>query len=69
MVEHEERNINIFLVSSLINIGLTFIDGLTGSFDPEAGIGLLSGVYSLAILIPAIAVACRRLHYTGRSGW
>ncbi|HET9131136.1 MAG TPA: DUF805 domain-containing protein [Terriglobia bacterium] len=30
---------------------------------------LLLGVYCLAIIIPAIAVAFRRLHDTGRSGW
>ena len=26
-------------------------------------------VYSLAVLVPSIAVAVRRLHDTGRSGW
>ena len=32
-------------------------------------LGLLSGLYSLAVLIPSIAVAVRRLHDTGRTGW
>ena len=27
------------------------------------------GLYGLAIIIPAFAVAIRRLHDTGRSGW
>lgn len=31
--------------------------------------GLLQGIYGLAVLIPAIAVAVRRLHDTDRSGW
>ena len=31
--------------------------------------GLLTTLYSLAILIPSIAVVVRRLHDTGRSGW
>ncbi|MDP3125664.1 MAG: DUF805 domain-containing protein, partial [Thiobacillus sp.] len=31
--------------------------------------GLLSGLYSLAILIPSLAVTVRRLHDTGRTGW
>ena len=48
---------------------LTFIDGVIGSFNSEVGIGLLAGVYSLAILTPAIAVSVRRLHDTNRSGW
>lgn len=29
----------------------------------------LSGVFSLAVLLPGIAVATRRLHDVGRSGW
>jgi uncharacterized membrane protein YhaH (DUF805 family) len=30
---------------------------------------VLAFVYSLAVLVPSIAVAVRRLHDTGRSGW
>ncbi|XID74901.1 DUF805 domain-containing protein [Alkanindiges sp. WGS2144] len=30
---------------------------------------ILSGIYGLAILIPGIAVAVRRLHDTDRTGW
>lgn len=33
------------------------------------GHGILGGLYSLAVLIPSIAVSIRRLHDTGRSGW
>lgn len=32
-------------------------------------LGLLSLIYSLAVLIPGIAVTVRRLHDIGRSGW
>jgi uncharacterized membrane protein YhaH (DUF805 family) len=31
--------------------------------------GVLSGLYTLALIIPSIAVTVRRLHDTGRSGW
>jgi uncharacterized membrane protein YhaH (DUF805 family) len=31
--------------------------------------GLLESLFSLAILLPTISVAVRRLHDTGRSGW
>jgi uncharacterized membrane protein YhaH (DUF805 family) len=48
---------------------LSFVDGVIGSFNPEVGIGLLGGIYSLAVLIPNIAVSVRRLHDTDRSGW
>ena len=53
----------------LIFIGLSFIDNITGSFSAEAGMGLLGGILTLALLIPSIAVGVRRLHDTGRSGW
>lgn len=57
------------LFNIIFSIILGVIDGVTGSFSPEAGIGLLGSIYSLAILIPAIAVSVRRLHDTNRSGW
>lgn len=57
------------LFNILINIILSVVDGLTGNFDPATNMGLLSGVYTLAILIPSIAVSVRRLHDTGRKGW
>ncbi|HSO46122.1 MAG TPA: DUF805 domain-containing protein [Rhodoferax sp.] len=54
------------LIASLL---LTLVDFMTGSLDAELGMGLLSGLYSLAILIPSLAVTVRRLHDTGRTGW
>lgn len=57
------------LFNLIISVVLGMIDGVTGSFSVEAGLGLLSGIYALAVLIPGIAVAIRRLHDTGRSGW
>lgn len=53
----------------LIFIGLSFIDGVMGSFSSEAGMGFLGGLLTLGLLIPSIAVGVRRLHDTGRSGW
>ena len=58
-----------YLISTLIIIGLSLIDQATGTLDEETGVGLLNSLYSLAILIPSIAVGVRRLHDTGRSGW
>lgn len=57
------------LFNIIINIVLAIIDSVTGTLSLEEGIGLLSGIYSLAIVIPGIAVFVRRLHDTGRSGW
>jgi uncharacterized membrane protein YhaH (DUF805 family) len=53
----------------LIFCGLSIIDGITGSFSSEAGMGFLGGLLTLGLLIPSIAVGVRRLHDTGRSGW
>jgi uncharacterized membrane protein YhaH (DUF805 family) len=58
-----------FLFNTIISIVLGIIDFATGSFDLEVGMGLLGGIYALAVLIPAIAVSVRRLHDTKRSGW
>ena len=42
--------------------------GVAGAYANTRG-GILTGLFSLAILIPNIAVQVRRLHDTGRSGW
>lgn len=57
------------LFSSIIGIVLAVIDGVTGSYSPEVGLGLLGGIYTLAVFIPSLAVLVRRLHDTQRSGW
>ena len=57
------------LFNIIVSIILAVIDGVTGTLDPESGMGLLGLIYTLAILIPALAVSVRRLHDTGRSGW
>ncbi len=53
----------------IIGFVLGFFDSLLGIYSPKAEIGLLSGLFALAILIQHIAVGVRRLHDTGRSGW
>lgn len=58
-----------YLFYMLIYIVLIIIDVVAGTFSAEAGMGLLSGIYTLAVLIPSIAVGVRRLHDTNRSGW
>jgi uncharacterized membrane protein YhaH (DUF805 family) len=58
-----------FLFYFLIFIGLSIIDNITGSFNAEAGMGLLGGLSILGLLIPSLSVGVRRLHDTGRSGW
>ncbi len=56
------------LINVIISVVLGLVDNFTGMVG-ESGVGLLGGVYALALLIPGIAVAVRRLHDTGRTGW
>lgn len=61
-----------FLANFLISIGfniLSFAFIASGSDGLAGAIGILSMLYSLAILVPYISVGARRLHDTGRSGW
>ena len=48
---------------------LGIADSLLGTMSSGARVGLLGGIYSLAVLCPSIAVGIRRLHDIGRSGW
>lgn len=62
------------LLDSALGLGgRTTADSLRGpgSFGYSAGTrgGVLTGLFGLAILIPHIAVAVRRLHDTNRTGW
>ena len=57
----------------LFNIIFSFVaiilDNALGLAIEGMGYGPLYGLYQLAIIIPSLAVAVRRLHDTGKSGW
>ena len=57
------------LFNIIVSIILTIADGYTGTLDPIYGVGILSGIYTIGVIIPSIAVMVRRLHDSGRSGW
>ncbi len=57
------------LLSTVISTLLTIVDSATGTFNTASEVGLLSGIYLLATLVPTLAVTVRRLHDTNRSGW
>lgn len=52
-----------FLFNIIVAVLLGITEGILGSS------GLLGTLYSLAVLIPSVAVFIRRLHDTGRTGW
>ena len=51
------------LFNFLVSVAIGIVDGFLGTG------GSLGGLYSLAVLVPSLAVAARRLHDTDRSGW
>ena len=52
----------------IANLVLALLDGAIFGFGENA-VGLLSPLFSLATLLPSLAVGARRLHDIGRSGW
>ena len=57
------------LFNIIVSVVLGVIDGMLGTVSSGARIGLLGGIYSLAVLLPSIGVGIRRLHDINRSGW
>jgi uncharacterized membrane protein YhaH (DUF805 family) len=56
----------LFNLIALVILGL--IESAIG-LSGQNGYGILTGLYTLAMILPLIALAVRRLHDTGRSGW
>jgi len=57
------------LFNLIVAFVLALIDTLLGTTTGVSSFGLLSGIYSLAVLIPTLAVLVRRLHDIDRTGW
>jgi uncharacterized membrane protein YhaH (DUF805 family) len=53
----------------LVNAIISVVISIVGLLLPGALGTVLSSIFSLAILVPAIAVGVRRLHDIGKSGW
>lgn len=55
----------------LFNIIISICLGIIGLLFDETNVlsGILQAIYSLAVLIPNIAVSSRRLHDINKSGW
>ncbi|MGM0834836.1 MAG: DUF805 domain-containing protein [Bacillota bacterium] len=51
------------LISALISLALTIVESVSDLSQ------ILTGIYSLFIFLPSLAVSIRRLHDTGKSGW
>lgn len=51
-----------FLINVIISVGLQIIGGIIH-------LSFLQGLYSLAVLLPSLGVAVRRMHDVNKSGW
>jgi uncharacterized membrane protein YhaH (DUF805 family) len=58
-----------FLFTAVVSIVLAVVDMGIGTYHEASGVGLLSALFTLAVLIPWIAVTARRFHDIGKSGW
>jgi uncharacterized membrane protein YhaH (DUF805 family) len=57
------------LFNLLFGIGAMILDNVLGLTFGMLGYGAFYVLYSLAVLIPGLAVSVRRLHDIGKSGW
>lgn len=58
-----------FLFNWIFSIAAVLLDNLIGTANSNSGYGVISIIYSLAVLLPSLAVGIRRLHDLGKSGW
>lgn len=57
-----------YLFNFLFMLGLSAVDKLIGMSLNGRRVDLLSAIYSLAVLVPLLAVAVRRFHDIGKNG-
>jgi uncharacterized membrane protein YhaH (DUF805 family) len=57
------------LFNIIFSVVAVVLDNVLGIAMEGIGYGPLYGLYVLAMIIPSLAVAVRRLHDTGKSGW
>jgi uncharacterized membrane protein YhaH (DUF805 family) len=58
-----------FLFIVLVDIVASVLDSVLGTMSDSTNVGVIGTITSLALLLPSIAVAIRRLHDTSRTGW
>jgi len=58
-----------YLINFIIALGLGFLDRFFGFVSEDGGIGGLGLLYQLFIIVPGFAIAVRRMHDVGKSGW
>lgn len=59
----------LFWMFVLVNIGISIAISIVIGIVSDGLASALSGLFSLAILLPSIGMGIRRLHDTGKTGW
>jgi uncharacterized membrane protein YhaH (DUF805 family) len=68
-VNRQQWWLRLMLPTFVIMVALRLLDLTLGTFDPRFSIGLLSGIFTLLVLVPAIMVHIKRFHDRDKSGW
>lgn len=53
----------------LFNIIISFVIGFVAGLILGDAASIVTSIYSLAILLPSLAISIRRMHDIGKSGW
>lgn len=62
--------VNTIIITVLYAIFISSVDMYTGEVSSLGSIaGIIIGIYSLAIIVPSLAVTIRRFHDQDKSGW
>jgi uncharacterized membrane protein YhaH (DUF805 family) len=57
------------LLNGIVSLVLSLLLNLNAGAGVQMALALLAFVYSLAMILPSLAVTVRRLHDTSHSGW
>jgi uncharacterized membrane protein YhaH (DUF805 family) len=59
----------LVLPCTAISVVLILLDLALGTYNAKDGVGLLSSIFSLVVIVPAILVYIKRWHARDKSGW
>jgi uncharacterized membrane protein YhaH (DUF805 family) len=57
------------LFNMIAAIAIIILETVLGLANPETGFGPIYLLYGIGVMIPSTAIAVRRLHDMGKSGW
>jgi uncharacterized membrane protein YhaH (DUF805 family) len=58
-----------YLFTALVGVAISVVERAIGSSDVLSGFGIISLIWSLAIILPTLGLMIRRLHDANHTGW